>query len=133
MFNKSLPTTSLAQFKNILLANALFSGLSGIILSVFYRQIAQMIGVSLPGLLLFTGIGLVLFAALLISLYYKAEISQWVAQLIIISDWSWVISSVLVLTIFPDVLTETGNWLVAIIALIVGYFAFAQQQAVNKI
>ena len=112
--------------RRILYANAIFSGVSGILFVLASNRIAKFIGldVSLP--ILVIGIGLIGYATLIYSNASHAEISPSFVLIAIIGDTSWVLLSILLLITGWVSFSMEGKWLVGIIAVIVDIFATLQ-------
>lgn len=130
---KLLNTQGQEKFKKAILANAIFSGISGLAFSLFSSQLAEWMGLSPSWILLILGIGLIGFAGLLVSLTRKASITYQDAFSIIGSDISWVLGSVVLLIGFPNFLSASGNWFVAGVALVVSGFTYLQYHATRSL
>lgn len=111
------------------LANGTFSGLSGFMVMLYAPQINAWLGTAgvVPDALLMSGGGLLGGYALF--LYYIAMVSRIPVLPVKVAIWAdigWVVSSVLLLAFFPGAFSPLGFWLIAIIAVIVGIFAWLQ-------
>lgn len=116
------------KLKYALLANAMFSTISGLILIFFNDQLARIMAVKIPAILLFIGIGLLFFAGSIIWLAKHTAINQKRVKMIIIQDWLWVIGSLLILIFQIFGLSRVGYAMILGVAIVVGIFAFLQQR-----
>ena len=126
----NLSKNSTFSFKNVLKANAFFSGLCGLYMIIFHESLSQWIGLNLPLVLKVIGIGLVLFAIMLVGVIRSTAISRALAYSIIIGDVSWVISSAVLLLSFSSLFTVNGLWLITLTAFVVSIFASLQYRAI---
>jgi hypothetical protein len=111
--------------------NALFSGISGIILLIFNKVIAQVFGTTNHTVFLIVGIALIYFAGTIgyeIKKQRKSAI-QW----IIIQDFIWVVASIVLIIFNPFQSTQKGILIIGIVAIIVLYMGVRQKIALNKI
>ena len=121
-----MKSKSQVKLRNVLRGNGLFSGLSGLALALFSQEIGQWMGVVWVDVLLYIGLGLIIFS---ISLFLTASaktISKRKVQSIIIQDGVWVVGSAIILIFQLFDLSNIGYWLVADVAIIVGAFATLQ-------
>lgn len=105
-------------------ANAVFSTLSGLSLLILSPQIASFLGLArateLPGI----GLALLLFAVFVG--WVAARPRRKLVQLIILQDLLWVIVSAVVILLGMFNLYTNGYLLIAIVAVLVGMFAYLQ-------
>lgn len=116
------------NLKLVLQANATFSLLSGLSMVFFNNFLAQWMRIAQAQMLLYIGIGLVLFS---ISLFYTARqqpIANKQVKIIIWQDWLWVLGSTLIIGTQSFGLNMVGYIVIAVVALIVGGFAILQKQ-----
>ena len=121
------------KLRNVLRGNAIFSTLSGLSLAIFYQPIAQWMKVNNSKILLYIGIGLVLFATTLFLTANKKVIDKTKIKFIIYQDWAWVIGSAVILALQLFSLTHMAYWLIADVAIIVGVFAFLQMRYLKQL
>ncbi|WP_405207494.1 hypothetical protein [Aquimarina sp. LLG6339-5] len=119
------------KLQNALRINALFSSTSGIILIILNQQIAKLFGTSNNTVFWIMGIVLIYFA-LTIWLEIKKQRKSAIIW-IIIQDYIWVLASILLVTFNPFLITETGNLIISIIALIVLYMGVNQMIKLDSI
>jgi len=119
------------NIQKALKANALFSSISGIIMILLNRQIADLFGTNNNTIFLIVGLILVYFA---ITIWYEIKKQRRLAILwIIIQDYTWVIGSLILIIINPFKITQIGNFIIGIIALIVLYMGINQMNALKKL
>ena len=107
-------------------ANAVFSGLSGLVFLLAAGPIAELMGLAQPAFLSVTGILLLLYMPTLLAAARKNPVPKWIAWLIIDLDILWVIGSAVLIFTALVPLTAAGKWLIAIQADIVALFAIVQ-------
>jgi len=119
---------NIKKIKYALLANATFSTVSGLSLIFFKDQLATIMAVQKPGILLYIGIGLLLFAGFIVWLATRPVINKRLVKIIIIQDWLWVIGSLLILVFQIFGLSWVGYEMILGVAIVVGIFASLQQR-----
>jgi len=119
------------KLQSALKINALFSGVSGIVLIILNHQIAKIFGTENNSIFWIIGLALVFFTITIIVEIVKQR--SLAVLWIIIQDFIWVIGSIflLVSNIFP--ITQTGLIIIGIVALIVLFMALNQAKALAKI
>lgn len=115
--------------RNTLRGNAAFSALSGTSLILFNSYFQNLFEASFP--LWPLGIGLLLFAGQLIYLTSKSSIPQKEVKLIIGMDLLWIIGSAVVLLAITGIPTP-GKWIIIVVAILVGDFAFFQYWGLKR-
>lgn len=110
--------------RRALLANGVFSLLSGIILIVAAKPLSELFGVAMPLVLIATGGSLLVYAAALLRNALQKEVCQTEAFVAVVLDAAWVAGSAVL--IFSGLLSTTGSWTVAIVAGIVLLFSAIQ-------
>ena len=108
--------------------NAAFSVFNGLAMLFFYDQIAAWMEISQPIFLLVIGIILLGFAALVYKTATANIISDKMVKFIIVQDWLWVVSSVLIIAFQAFGINRTGFIIIGVVALIVADFAIFQQR-----
>ena len=116
--------------KNTLAANAVFSTASGILLAIFPEKFAQFF--ELENVLVFRIIGVILlfFAGFVFSQVKNYDVK--LVKFIISQDALWVFGSALLLLLQPFGISETGNYMIGGVAVIVLLFAIGQQQGLKN-
>lgn len=115
--------------RNALTANAAFSLLSGLVLTLFAGPLADWLGIPLWIAVVF-GIGLIGFA---ISVYTIARNPKpGLVRQVIVSDVAWVVGAGMLLVAFPDALSSEGRWALLVVTLVVADFALVQWLGLRK-
>ncbi|TNE55764.1 MAG: hypothetical protein EP338_03030 [Bacteroidetes bacterium] len=119
------------QLQKSLGINALFSGLSGIVLIAFNRSIADLFDVS--NTTVFWGIGAALLFFTLTLVYEVKRQKPSGVLLIILQDFIWVVAST-VLLIFQSVeISKIGSAVIGVVALLVLFMAINQTKALAQV
>jgi len=110
------------------MANAVFSGISGIALLVGGGYLAALFDVDAAWIFRVVGVGLILFAVDLANEARKAEVGRWKALYFSFGDFGWVLGSVilLALTSFPT----PAKALVVVAMLVVLAFGVSQVRCI---
>ena len=111
--------------RGVLLANAAFSGVSGLALLLGSAPLATFMGVPQPGVLMALGAGLLVFAGLLVWAT-RHEITHTILMEFAIADMVWVLASIVLLLGGWVPFTTEGKWAVGIVAEIVFWFGAVQ-------
>jgi len=118
--------------RRALLANCVFSGLSGIILLFGSNRLSGLFGLHMPTILLAAGgVLLLVYAAALLLNARRVTVCQTEASLAVLLNIAWVVGSVGLL--FVGSLSTVGNWTVTIAANIVLLFAVLQFYAIRRL
>ncbi len=112
--------------KKVLRANAVFSGLSGLLMTFGATPLAEVMGLTRTKDLTAIGISLLVFAVFLVLLASRDRVNRVLAWLVAAGDINWVVMSFLGLIRSPDALTAIGRYLVIGAALVVAAFAAGQ-------
>ncbi len=118
--------------RNVLLANATFSALSGAVFVGYAAAFGRLIGLSDPLILTGVGLALMLFAG---SVYWASrrpgEKRGWIWG-IVAADFGWVVATIVLLIAAPTVLNSLGHLISAAVAAIVLGFALVQSVGLLK-
>ena len=107
------------MLKNALLSNAIFSGVSGLMLLLLPNWFAAQLGLESSKPVSEVGIMLLFFSAFLCFLVIKRQFRVWTVVPVIVADFAWVVmSGVLTMKFYPQ-FSQLGLTLVIVIALIV--------------
>ena len=118
------------KLQKALKVNTLFSSISGIIMILLNHQIANLFGTTNNTIFWIVGLILIYFA---ITIWYEIRKQRRLAVLwIIIQDYAWVIGSLILIVINPFQITQIGNLIIGIIALIVLYMGITQMIGLKK-
>ncbi|WP_353779100.1 hypothetical protein [Winogradskyella sp. 3972H.M.0a.05] len=118
------------QLQKALTINAIFSGLSGVILVITSTYIAQLFKVENNTPFWIIGLALIFFSGTIVYEIKRLKPSGVLS--IIIQDIIWVIGSIVLLMFQPFEISKTGNAIIAIIAFIVLLMAIHQAVALKK-
>ena len=112
------------KLQKALKINAIFSTVSGIILILLNHQIANLFGTTNSTVFWIVGLLLIYFA---VTIWYEIKKQRRLAILwIIIQDYAWVLGSLILLIFNPFQITQIGNVLIGIVALMVLYMGINQ-------
>jgi hypothetical protein len=110
--------------KGALLINALFSGISGILLILFYPSLAKIFEVENQTIFWVVGLLLVYFSG---TILFEVKKQRKIAVAwIIIQDFVWVIGSLIILVFRPFSISENGEYIIVLIAIIVLFMGINQ-------
>ncbi|NJR39552.1 MAG: hypothetical protein HC781_12975 [Leptolyngbyaceae cyanobacterium CSU_1_4] len=115
-----------------LVANALFSISCAALMFLRPSLVSGWLGVHVSLLLQVIGVGLAVFAVDLLHQATCHRIATWRALYASAADFLWVIGSLILLGLFPNVLSDSGNGLVIAVAAIVLMFGVWQVWAIAK-
>jgi hypothetical protein len=123
-YSISRPETNFLKYA--IRGNALFSATSGLALTFLAGGVSDLTSIQPPLAITITGLILIGYAVWLWRLTTQDVIPSGLAWFVIALDAAWVIGSVLAILASWSPLTQTGKWLVAILADVVGLFAVLQ-------
>jgi hypothetical protein len=119
--------------KNVLLVNALSSGVTGLGLIAFASPIAVLFGISEPTPVMEVGIFLVAFAILVFRAFRRTIPNVKMIKLIIALDISWVFVSLLIVTLQLFNLTPLGYFAIGAVGLWVAGMAYLQINGMKRL
>ncbi len=119
-------TNNQTTLLRILLGNAIFSGVSGLLFTFASAPIASFLGIDASIVILLIGIGLAGYAFLIYPNASRNEISKAFVLTAVIADSTWVLLSLVLLLTNWVPFTVESKWAVGIIAAIVDVFATLQ-------
>ena len=118
------------NLQKALITNTVFSSISGVVMIIFNKQLADLFGTNNSTVFWVVGLLLIYFA---MTIAYEINKQRKLAVLwIIIQDFLWVIGSLILLLLNPYQITLVGNMIVGIVALIVLFMGIKQTSALNK-
>ena len=118
------------QLQKALQLNALFSGLSGILLVAAHNRVAGLFDIPNSSVFQVIGAALIYFS---LTIVFEIKHQNLLRVLfIIVQDSLWVIGSVILLIFQPFDISMTGNGVIAAIALIVLLMAISQTNALAQ-
>lgn len=113
--------------------NAAFSATTGILMTAMPTAVGHWIGTNQTLALQLIGISLILFAGILCYVGNFSRTPQFLAMLASLSDFVWVLATILLATIFPNMLSTTG-WIIAgVVAAVVLGCGLAQAIGIDRI
>lgn len=115
-----------------LAVNSAFSLSSALLMLFQPALVSEWLGVDAPLILQAIGIGLVIFAADLIYQATRQRVATWRALLASVADFSWVIGSIVLLLILPQLFSPLGSVLVLAVAGTVFTFGVWQLWAAGR-
>ncbi len=114
-------------------SNAVFSGLSGLVLLIAAGPIAEFLGVETPWIIRGLGPGLLVFAVWLSVVASRPSPDRREVWSAIALDGAWVFGSALLLIADSIPLTLAGKWAVGIVADLVAAFALLQFYGLTRL
>ncbi len=121
----------MTRLQTYLLTNAIFSGFSGVVLVAFSTRTAAIFGVPDNQSFVIIGFGLLLFSA---SVFLETVKQRAMAVLwIIVQDMIWVVGSISILVLKPFSITNSGEWIIAVVAFVVLLMGVLQATALSKV
>lgn len=118
-------TTPSSLLRNALLADALLSGVTGLLLAAAAEPLSTLLGLSV-GLLRDSGLFILPFAALAASMRYRARLGRTSVFVLVVGNALWAVDSVLVLLLGWIEPTTLGEVFVVGQAVIVAVLAELQ-------
>lgn len=129
----STPVVSSSRLlRNTLLANAIFSMLSGLLFTFDAEIVDNFLGLGMPSVIRVLGIGILLFALELFWISTRLQINRRAAQVITGLDIAWVVGNWLLLMTNSVTLSNVGWWAVALVADVVAVFAILEGIGLKK-
>jgi len=119
--------------KRTLMANEIFSAVSGLVALFFSKQVTDFLGIQNSSIFLFLGIGLLVWAGFTAWVMMRPEVNPTLVKLVIAGDLLWVAGTVLLLIFAGGLFTTGGKWAIAIVADIVAAFAILQWIGLRRI
>ena len=121
------------KLRGILRANAAFSLLSGLTLIIAHTSLSNLMGVKSVAVLLYLGIGLVLFSTMVFHAAWRKVMSSKQVWSIVLQDGVWVVASGVIVGIEAWGLNTKGYWLIGGVAILVANFAIFQMRFLNRL
>jgi len=119
--------------RNALRGNGVFSAVTGLIATFAGGQIATWMGVGSTPLYTLLGVMLISYAGMLFFYTSRETVDTQFAWLAVIADGLWVVGSAVILVFGLFELSNTGQWVVLVIADIVLVFAIAQYMGLRRL
>jgi Polyketide cyclase / dehydrase and lipid transport len=124
--------TTTVLLRLALAANALFSLSCAALMLLRPSLVSSWLGVHVSLIFQVVGVGLAVFAVDLLHQATRHRMATWRALYASAADFLWVIGSVILLGLFPNALSGSGNVLVIVVAAIVLMFGVWQVWAIAK-
>lgn len=122
-----------SSLQKVLWANALFSTISGMSLTMIPSKISSYLGIENTIWLAIIGFGLLVFAIYTIAVsLFKKDSAEWNYS-VSIQDFIWVLASGYVMIQNPFMFSSTGLMIVGIVALVVLVFGVLQIVTFNSV
>ena len=119
--------------RRALVANALFSGASGMFLALGARTVGSFLGLDNALVLTIAGVLLIIYAADLFYVATRPAVSRTAAWLAVALDLLWVAGSAAILLGGWLPLTTAGKWAVGAVAELVFLFALFQYLGIRRL
>lgn len=116
--------------KKWLIANAVFSTISGLVLIIDNSPMQELFGFSNDFVFPVLGVGLLIFAGMVFRVAIKKSGDRKEVQSISFADFGWVAGSIVLIAFRPFELTTTGYIVIAAVALVVALFGIQQYRSV---
>lgn len=123
----------ISNLRLALQGNATFSALSGLTLLFLPGSVAQFMGLKDLPILTIMGIGLLLFATVLLRITHSQKLPIQLIRVVIYLDWAWVLASLFTILWQPGNLMIGAYLLIGGIAIIVAGFALWQMYGLQNI
>jgi hypothetical protein len=136
-YDKEFEMTTLTQSNNKLLrnalrANAVFSGISGVLAMLDANLLVDFMGTGTSFIYIALGVNLVIYALLLFYYAAQSTVDMRFAWFAVIADALWVAGSAIILMTNMLDISVGGKWLVLILADVVLMFAIAQYIGIRR-
>ncbi len=125
-----MESSNTTTLRTALAANAVFSLSCAGGMIFFPSQVGQLLAIDAPLLLLGLGLGLVIFAADLIHQATRRRMATWRALYASMADLLWVVASLVLLVLLPQLFAPAGRVLVLAIAGMVMLFGLWQLRGI---
>ncbi len=122
----------IASLQRAMRSNGVFSLLSGAVLLVGAKPLAEFMGIPVPAALLGIGGILLAYAITLFLVTARPQVDRRLGYTAIVLDIAWVLGSIAILTTDWVPLTTAGKWTVALLAEVVAGFAIWQAYAIRR-
>ena len=129
----TLTRTNAHAFFNAIIANAVFSAVTGGLMAFAPDRVAAWLGLTRSTELFGIGIFLLAFAGWLIWLAWRGQTPLRDAWVIVYGDLAWVGFSIVLLIGFTAAFSNAGLWLVGVTAFAVLAFALAQWRGIRSV
>lgn len=118
--------------RTALFVNAVFSAICALVLLALPEFVRDFLNIQAPLIVRSIGFGLLIFSIDLMCQATQLRLATWRALYASISDFLWVIGSVLSLWLFPGVLSVTGIVVLTVVAVVVFAFGIWQIWGIDR-
>lgn len=119
--------------KNVLLINAISSGMTGLLIALNSKLVASIFKVSNTGPIIGVGIFLIIFSLfVLFTAFMHLQDNAW-TKIIIGIDITWVLLSVIATALLYSSISMVGSTIILAVAAWVGLMAYLQTKTLNKV
>ncbi|WP_433896786.1 hypothetical protein [Sphingobacterium mizutaii] len=119
--------------KNVLLINAISSGMTGLLIALNSKLVASIFKVSNTGPIIGVGIFLIIFSLfVLFTAFMHLQDNAW-TKIIIGIDITWVLLSVFATALLYSSISMVGSTIILAVAAWVGLMAYLQTKTLNKV
>jgi len=125
--------TAALLLRRAMQADALVSGVSGLLLTLLPGSLGALLGFAWPGYLLAVGIGLIGYGIWLLLSTRRPDVSIWAGRAAVLLNLLWVAGSALLLLTMPGFFNALGQWAVGLVALVVADFALVQYVGLRRV
>ncbi len=119
--------------RKTLMANTVFTTVCGLVMVIASSALASLMGAISGGVLLVTGLILLLYAVDLGRTAFAEQLPPVRIYYFIVMDVLWVIGSALLLWGFGLPFTQTGQWIILLVADAVGLFGLFQYIGLRRL
>ena len=117
--------------RKALIANALFSSVSGLAILFAQGSVSRILGISKNIGFAILGLGLLVFAGTLVINARRQQVKTSDAWIAVVLDLAWVLGSYVLIFVAP--FTTEGKWVVGVVAELVLLFAILQFVGIRRI
>ena len=119
--------------KNVLLINAISSGMTGLLIALNSKLVASIFKVSNTGPIIGVGIFLVIFSVFVLFTAFMHLQDKARTKFIIGIDITWVLLSVIATALLYSSISMVGSTIILAVAAWVGLMAYLQTKTLNKV
>jgi hypothetical protein len=119
--------------RNVLLINAISSGITGILLAVMPTFFAKLFNVNQTAPFVEVGIFLIVFSLFVLWTSFKNPIPKTWTKLIIGMDVTWVVASILAVPLLFSSISVIGSVIILAVAGWVGTMAYLQRKTLQRV
>jgi hypothetical protein len=129
--NIDIKNNSSPALRRAIMANALFSGLSGLLIVAFEPAVLSWLGLGSVSISA-VGVMLIGFALYLAWMANSRRVPVATIRAVIFSDWAWVAASIVLVGLKAAIFSGFGIFLILDIAVVVMVFALLQGRALKQ-